>query len=144
MVLSPWAVRTVRFDERLRLSLGFDVDYCRQVREAGRKVATADLRVIHHHPLELMPNVDLFVEAHIQLAEKWENGREEDWERRARRAEAEREAARAVSYSRLLQLDARAERLERELGEATDTLGWRVTEPLRRLNHLRRERRRSD
>jgi hypothetical protein len=142
LALSPWAVQTVRFDERLRLNLGFDLDYCRQVREAGRKVMTADLRVIHHRPLELMPNVDVWVEAHIQVAEKWDGARPQDWERRARRAEAEHEAARAVSYSRLLQLDAREEKLERALAEATGTVGWRLTEPLRRLNRLRRELRR--
>ena len=141
LVLSPWAVRSIRFDEGLRLSAGFELEYCRQVREAGHRVVTADLRVVHHRQLELMPSVELFVEAHIQMAEKWENG-DQDWERRARRAEAEREAARAVAYSRLLQLDAREERLERELAKATSTLGWRLTEPLRRLNHLRRELRR--
>jgi hypothetical protein len=142
MVLSPWAVQTVRFDERLRLSVGFDLDYCRQVREADRAVVTADLRVVHHRPLELMPNVDLWVEAHIHVAEKWDGDDAQDWERRARRAEAEREAARAQSYSRLLQLDAREERLQREMSEATATFGWRLTEPLRRLNQLRRTLRR--
>ena len=34
MVLSPWAVRTVRFDEGLRVGYGFDTDFCRQVRAA--------------------------------------------------------------------------------------------------------------
>ena len=54
LVLSPWAVRNVRFDESLPTGLGFDVDYCLQVREAGRKVVTADLRAIHHRTLELV------------------------------------------------------------------------------------------
>jgi len=36
MVLSPWAVRNLRFDESLALGHGFDVDYCMQAREAGR------------------------------------------------------------------------------------------------------------
>ena len=41
------------------------------------------------------------------------------WKRRARRAEAEREAARAVAFSDELKLDARVLELERELDEKT-------------------------
>jgi GT2 family glycosyltransferase len=54
LVLSPWAVRNVRFDEALRLGYGFDLDFCRQVRAAGRRVMTADLRTIRHRPLEVV------------------------------------------------------------------------------------------
>ena len=72
LVLSPWAVRNVRFDESLVLGHGFDLDYCLQVRAAGRKVVTADLRVVHHHSLELVSDLDLWVEAHMRVAEKWD------------------------------------------------------------------------
>ena len=72
LVLSPWAVRNVRFDETLPTGHGFDVDYCLQVREAGRKVVTADLRAIHHRTLELVSDFEIWVEGHIQLAEKWD------------------------------------------------------------------------
>jgi len=41
MVLSPWTVRSVRFDEGLRVGYGFDTDYCRQVRGAGRRTLPA-------------------------------------------------------------------------------------------------------
>ena len=37
LVLSPWAVRNVRFDESLLLGHGYDLDFCLQVRAAGRK-----------------------------------------------------------------------------------------------------------
>jgi hypothetical protein len=40
LVLSPWAVRNVRFDESLFLSTGFDLDYCLQVRRSGRRSGT--------------------------------------------------------------------------------------------------------
>ena len=65
---------------------------------------TADLRAIHHRTLELVSDFEIWVEAHIDLAEKWDGrwpGREPeaDWKGRARRAEAEREAARTFAYS---------------------------------------------
>jgi hypothetical protein len=140
LVLSPWVVRNVRFDEALRLNYGFDLDYCRQVRQAGRTVVTADLRVIWHHSLELIgdPAIHLWMEAHAGVADKWEpDGDEEGWKERARRAEAEREAARAVTYSRGLAWEARIGALERRMDELTSTTSWRVTAPLRRLNALR-------
>jgi glycosyl transferase family 2 len=139
LVLSPWAVRNVRFDESLRMNYGFDVDYCRQVRAAGRKVVTADLRAVYHHPLALVGDLDLWVEAHVRLTEKWD-GREPDeeaWKRRARRAEAAREAERAMAYTRTLAAETRVRELERALAAATSTRSWRATAPLRRLNRLR-------
>ena len=147
LVLSPWAVRNIRFDETLVGSHGFDVDFCFQVREAGRKVVVAELATVHHRSLELVKEPELWAEAHIQLAEKWERkmpGAESDvpeWKLRARRAEAEREAARAFAQANLLGSDARILALQRSLKEITSTTSWRVTEPLRRLNLRRAERR---
>jgi hypothetical protein len=142
MVLSPWAVRTVRFDEALRVGYGFDTDFCRQVRAAGRKVVTADLRAIFHHSLELVEDLDLWIEGHQQVGRKWEDAAldEDGWRVRARRAEAEREAARAVAHGRRLAADARIDALERRLRETTATTSWRITEPLRRANAVRRRR----
>jgi glycosyl transferase family 2 len=143
MVLSPWAVRNLRFDDSLVHGYGFDVDYCLQARAAGRKVVVADLGLTVHAELDLLEKPELWVEAHIQLARKWEGrwpGAEPDareWKERARRAEAEREAARAVAFSSELLVDARVQRLEKEMEEATGSLPWRLTEPLRRLNKLR-------
>jgi len=72
MGLSPWSVRNIRFDESLGRLHGYDFDYCLQVREAGRKVVTADFKAIHHHSLELVSNPDTWVEAHMRIAEKWD------------------------------------------------------------------------
>ena len=66
MVLSPWAVRTLRFDESLEPGHGYDLDFCLQVRAAGRKVVTADLRVVYHRSLELIADTDLWIEGHIR------------------------------------------------------------------------------
>ena len=144
LVLSPWAVRTLRFDEALSTGFGYDLDYCLRVREAGRKVVTADLRAIHHRDLELLPDIEVWVEGHVQFADRWDGrwpGRGEeavDWKQRARRAEAEREAARTVAYSNANQLDAEVLALERTLEAMTHSLSWRVTAPLRAVNRLRR------
>ncbi len=151
LVLSPWAVNNVRFDEALRLGYGFDLDFCLQVRAAGRRVMTADLRTIRHRPLDLVrkPEHKAWIEAHIGVAEKWDGQlagtAPGDWKQRARRAEAEREAARTVAYSSASDLDAQILPLERALAEVTDSAAWRLTRPLREFNLWRagrRERRR--
>jgi hypothetical protein len=145
MGLSPWVVRNIRFDESLGQLHGYDFDFCLQVREAGKKVVTADFRAIHNHSLDLVSNHDTWVEAHMRIAEKWE-GRMgvgqggDDWKLRARRAEAESEAGRAAAVSTQLQADARELELQRALEAATGSLSWRLTAPLRKLNELRRSR----
>ena len=144
LVLSPWAVRNLRFDESLGPLHGYDVDFCLQAREAGRKVVTADIHAIHNHSLDLVSDPGGWVEAHVRVAEKWDGrmpgmGRAGgDWKQRARRAEAEAEAARAAAVSRELIYDARERGFRREIEEITTSIGWRVTAPLRRANALRR------
>jgi hypothetical protein len=138
IALSPWAVRNLRFDESLHLGFGYDVDYCRQVRAAGLRVVTADFRAVHHHALDLIKGRELWVEGHIAFAEKWEDGSEQDWKARARRAEAERDAARTVSYSSATRVDAEVKPLERELEAMTSSRSWRLTAPLRAVNRWRR------
>jgi SAM-dependent methyltransferase len=50
MVLSPWAVRNLRFDEeRFSGFDAYDADICFQARAAGRKVVVAPLDVAHRH-----------------------------------------------------------------------------------------------
>jgi hypothetical protein len=146
IVLSPWALRTLRFDESLGFLYGHDFDFCRQVRAAGRKVMTVDLAVRHHHTLELISDNEPWIAAHIRTAEKWE-GRmpgvatpdgESDWKSRARRAEAEAALARLFVLGTEMQRDAQDAKLERRLLEVTGTLGWRITAPLRRVNSWRR------
>jgi hypothetical protein len=147
LVLAPWAVRSLRFDERLHLGTGFDVDYCARARQAGKKVVAADLRVIHHRRLKLIEEPEAWIEAHIQLADKWDGRlpgatpRPADWKRRARLAEAERDAARTQVFSNHSRLEAQLLPLDRELTRMTSSLGWRLTAPLRQLNALRRRRR---
>ena len=105
LVFSPWAVRTIRFDESLSRFHGYDLDYCLQVREAGRKVVTADFRAIHHREIEMLPDPEEWIEAHINVAEKWDGRMPPvgtapgSWRERALRAEAERDvAARAGAH----------------------------------------------
>jgi hypothetical protein len=151
LALSPWVVRHVRFDETLGQLHGYDLDFCLQVREAGRTVRTTDFHAIHNHALELVSDPEGWVEAHVKVARKWQDRMPGigdgggDWEQRARRAEAEAEAARASAVSHQLRYDARERQFQRELDEMRTSIGWRLTEPLRRANHLRRrlrERRR--
>jgi hypothetical protein len=144
--LSPWVVENIRFDESLGRLHGYDFDFCLQVREAGKKIVTADFKVIHHHSLDLVSDVDTWIEAHMRIAEKWD-GRIEgvgtaggDWKHRARRAEAEAAAAQAKAVSMQLKGDAKAAHLERQLTEFEDSLSWKLTAPLRRLNALRKKR----
>jgi len=138
MVLSPWTVRNIRFDEALGPLHGYDLDLCLQVREAGRKVITADLRAIHNHSLDLIGDVEGWIAAHMQIAEKWDGRMPHvgeaggDWKHRARRAEAEAAVNRALAVVNQLKGDAR-------LRENETSVSWRLTQPLRRVNHLRRQ-----
>jgi Glycosyltransferase like family len=141
MALSPWTISNVRFDESLGLIHGYDFDFCLQVRAAGRKVVTEDFKVIHHHSLDLISEPEMWIAAHMRVAEKWDGRMPHvgavagDWKERARRAEAEAAAARAEVVSAQLKADARVK-------EVTDSVSWRLTEPLRRINAIRRAIRR--
>jgi hypothetical protein len=142
--LAPWTVHNVRFDESLGGLHGYDFDLCLQVREAGHKVVTADFKAIHHHSLDLVGDPEGWVAAHMRVAEKWDGRMPHvgvaggDWKERARRAEAEAALAVAQAVSNRLKGGARALELEREIEVMTTSIGWRMTEPLRRLNHWRR------
>lgn len=137
--LSPWTVRNVRFDESLGQLHGYDFDLCLQVREAGRKVVTADLKAIHHHSLDLVGDAETWVEAHMRVAEKWD-GRMPgvgtaggEWRQRARRAEAEAAVARTQVVATELKSEARAQHLQSQLDEITGSTSWRLTALLRNL-----------
>jgi hypothetical protein len=138
LVLSPWAVENVRFDESLGEFHGYDLDYCLQVRAAGRKVVTMDVRAIHHRPLEMLPDPERWTDAHVLVAEKWE-GRTPGldpwpgtWEERARRAKAERDHAFASARRHELDAEVRVRELERALAETKGSISWRITAPFRR------------
>lgn len=50
LVLSPWAVRELRFDTATFTGFdAYDADICAQVRAAGRRVVVAELEVAHRH-----------------------------------------------------------------------------------------------
>ena len=60
---------------------------------------------------------------------------------RPRRAEAERDAARAFAQGLFLTADAQSARLREELNAIEDSLAWHLTEPLREVNLSRKKRR---
>jgi len=143
LVFSPWAVRSIRFDEALSRFHGYDLDYCLQVREAGRKVVTADFRAIHHREIEMLPDPEEWIEAHIAVADKWDGRMPRvgtapgDWRTRALRAEAERDVAGALAHTKVVELEARASELRRGLAETRGSLSWRLTAPVRWLGAAR-------
>jgi hypothetical protein len=143
LVFTPWAERNIRFDESLSRFHGYDLDYCLQVREAGRKVVTADFRAIHHREIEMLPDPEEWIEAHISVAEKWDGRMPRvgtapgDWRERALRAEAERDVAGALAHTKVVELEARARELRRGIAETRGSLSWRLTAPVRRLGAAR-------
>jgi GT2 family glycosyltransferase len=148
-VISPWAARNLRFDESMGRFHGYDFDFCLQVRAAGRKVMTADLKIVHHHSLELLDDPEGWIEANVRLIDKWEGRFPQlgallgdgatDWKTRARRAEAQAAAARTLRISAQMQSSARQRELERELDVIRTSVSWRMTAPLRRIaSRLRR------
>jgi hypothetical protein len=147
LVMSPWALHNTRFDESLGPFHGYDFDICMQVREAGRKVVTADLKVVHHHSLDLCSDPENWIAAHMRLAEKWDGripgvGKAPgEWKQRARRAEATASAERMQRVSATMKRDARIRQLEQELTRMRLSASWRLTAPLRRLNAALRGRR---
>ncbi len=145
MVLSPWATRNLRFDETLGQFHGYDFDICMQARAAGRKVVTADLKVWHHHSLELISDPETWIEANIRLTEKWEsrdgNAGAENWKARARRAEAQASASNVLKISANMRAVARERELLAELDSIRRSASWRYTAPIRRLASFIRARR---
>ncbi len=139
LALSPWAVRNVRFDESLGGFHGYDLDYCLQLREAGRKVMTADFRAIHHRPLEMIVDQEEWIQAHVAVADKWDgrmgiSAGPGDWRERALRAQAERDAAKTLAYTSILEGTAELAQVQRGLDEARASISWRITAPLRWLS----------
>ncbi len=149
MVLSPWVVENIRFDESLGAFHGYDLDFCLEVRAAGRRVVTADFRAIHHRPLEMVPDPEEWADAHVKVAEKWDGrmgigGGVGTWKERARRAEAEAAAARLLAHMNTLERNARVRELERALAATTDSISWRITAPFRWVNRIGRPPRQAE
>jgi Glycosyltransferase like family len=154
--MSPWAIGKLRFDEALGSKLhGYDYDLCLQAREAGKKVVTQNLRVIHHHSLDLLGDAQGWIDAHVKLADKWEGrcpgvGPEGlDWKQRARLAEAELGATRLQLRAFEHQVGAKEAEarvkyweLEEEAIEMRNSFSWRITAPLRAIGNVFRKLRR--
>ncbi len=119
----PGRCATCASTSRCVLSYGFDLDFCLQVRAAGRRIVVADLRAD-------LPPLDRARPRSRRLGRgahpTWRRSgigslhgpspTTRSWKRRARVAEAEREAARAFAFSKSLKLDAQVLELEREPG----------------------------
>jgi hypothetical protein len=74
LVLSPWAVRRLRFDAAGFTGFhGYDVDLCFQARAAGRAVRVADLPVLHHTKGGL-GDADAWRRADATFRAKWRPG----------------------------------------------------------------------
>jgi hypothetical protein len=153
LVLTPWAIDNLRFDESLGTSHGYDADLCLQAREAGRKVVTADFQVVHHHSLELIGDPFGWMDAHIRVAEKWDdrsptaNEEDNDLAQRARQAEAEAGLMRLQLAAKDLQTRAQARHLEGQIEDLREHLegiersqAWKLTRPLRALSSRLRRR----
>jgi glycosyl transferase family 2 len=138
IVMSPWAVENLRFDESLGNLHGYDLDICLQARAAGKKVIATDLRVIHHHSLDLVGDEEGWIAAHMRIAEKWSEVLDQhfsgDWRQRARRAEAELGATRV----RLRMTQSHLTRLATDFDALQRSKSWQLTAPLRALGRLAR------
>jgi GT2 family glycosyltransferase len=138
IAMSPWAVRELRFDESLGRLHGYDLDISLQARAAGKKVVTMDSRVIHHHSVELIGDWEGWIAAHMTLAEKWsdllEDDRPPNWKERARRAEAEVDAA----WMQLRYAREHVRRLAADVEGFERSRSWRLTAPLRAIGKVLR------
>jgi Glycosyltransferase like family len=89
LVLSPWAVRHLRFDERrYRGFHGYDADICAQARAAGKKVVVFDVEIFHDSKTgDIFGDFKRFATADLTWQLKWQGGsRRERMARRLHRA----------------------------------------------------------
>lgn len=144
LVLSPWVVQNLRFDESLGQFHGYDFDFCMQVRAAGRKVMTIDCKAIHHHGLHPFTEPEPWIEAHMRIARKWDEmlapltAPAGSWEERLWRAHAARDAARLLDAANAMSFEAEVSERKRALAELTGSISWRITRPLRALKERAR------
>jgi Glycosyltransferase like family len=143
IVLSPWAVDELEFDETIGDLHGYDFDLCCQVRAAGKKVVTADFRAIHHHSLDVINDPGGWKESYVRMIEKWEgklpNVRgPENLRMHSLRSEAEA----AYSRARVGMYTHKLEALDDLVREMEKSTSWRLTRPLRAIGRLFRRPRR--
>lgn len=71
LCLSPWAVRTLRFDEALAADFhGYDIDLCFQARHHGRRVEVIALTVRHDHR-PLFTDTERWVRNELRFQRQW-------------------------------------------------------------------------
>ena len=71
LCLSPWAVRTLRFDETLAPDFhGYDIDLCFQARYHGRRVEVIPLAV-HHDHRPLFTDTERWVRNELRFQRQW-------------------------------------------------------------------------
>lgn len=69
--LSKWALRNLRFDEKLIQGFhAYDADICSQARAAGRRVVVTDLDLVHHNKRGIS-NLDAYFAADFAWRLKW-------------------------------------------------------------------------
>ena len=77
MVLSPWAVRNLRFDsDRFSGFHAYDVDFCLQARAAGKRVVVDEIGVMHY-PKGTLGDSAAYWHNNEVLVEKWGLGSRE-------------------------------------------------------------------
>lgn len=71
LVISPWAAREVRFDERFSPYFhGYDVDYCFQIRARGRHCLVGPLHAIHYGTWKIERSPE-WIAAAVAWQRKW-------------------------------------------------------------------------
>lgn len=75
LVLSPWAVRELRFDGDLAGPLdGYDIDLCLQARSRGKRVVAGGLDVSHHSTYDRFFARRRWIRAAVAVQRKWDLG----------------------------------------------------------------------
>jgi hypothetical protein len=75
LVLAPWAVRMLRFDEAFAADFhGYDVDIALQVRSVGGRVIATDVEYFHHWLKDPAEDRASWVRNAVRLQRKWDRG----------------------------------------------------------------------
>ena len=137
IVLSPWAVNEVEFDETIGDLHGYDFDLCCQVRAAGKKVMTADFRAIHHHSLDVINDPGGWKDSYIRMIEKWKGKLPNVQETKNPKMHSLRsEAEAAYNRARVNMYVHKIEAIEQQIEEMQTSTSWRLTRPLRAIGRM--------
>jgi GT2 family glycosyltransferase len=74
MVLSPWAIRELRFDLRFERDFhGYDVDICFEARRRGATVVVDELDAVHRHDGQFMTPGRPWARTAVRWKKKWKH-----------------------------------------------------------------------